>query len=890
MVDNPSLDTDRDAETREWLDALDSVEAFEGLNRVDEVLAAVVTSARRKGAKLPFAAHTAYVNTIPADEQPEHPGDRELEREIRRIVRWNALAIVVRANKNSSELGGHIASFQSAATLYDTGFMHFWHAATETHGGDLVYFQGHSSPGIYARAFLEGRLSEDRLTNFRQEVAGKGLSSYPHPWLMPDFWQFPTVSMGLGPLMAIYQARFLRYLHGRGIADTANRKIWVFCGDGEMDEPESLGAISLAGREKLDNLVFVVNCNLQRLDGPVRGNGKIVQELEADFRGAEWNVVKCLWGSNWDPLLAADKSGKLRQLMEECVDGEYQDFKSKDGAYIRKHFFGRYPETAALVADWSDEDIWALQRGGHDPLKVYAAYKEAAEHKGQPTVILAKTVKGYGMGHAAEGQMIAHQQKKLGLESLKFFRDRFTLPMDDETLAKVPFLKFPEGSPTQKYMMDRRAALGGPLPSRRAKAAPLEIPPLSAFDALLQATAEGREISTTMVFVRILSTLLRDKNIGRRIVPIVPDESRTFGMEGLFRQIGIFSQVGQLYRPQDADQLSYYREDPKGQILQEGINEAGAMASFIAAGTSYSTSNQPMIPFYIFYSMFGFQRIGDLAWAAGDMRTRGFLIGGTSGRTTLNGEGLQHEDGHSHVLAATIPNCIGYDPTYAYELAVIVQDGLRRMYGENEDVYYYVTTLNENYPHPAMPEGAEEGILKGMHKLRTVEGAKGAPRVRLLGAGAILREVEAGAELLAKDFGFTSEIWSVTSFTQLRREGLEVERWNMLHPEEPAKKSYVERMLEKGAGPVIAATDYVKTLADGIRPFVPGRYKVLGTDGFGRSDTRRQLRSFFEVDRHFVAIAALKALADDQLIPSKRVSEAIQKYGVDPERASPALS
>ncbi len=800
------------------------------------------------------------------------------------------MAIVVRANKDSSELGGHIASFQSASTLYDTGFMHFWHAATENHGGDLVYYQGHSSPGIYSRAFVEGRLSEDQLLHFRQEVGGKGLSSYPHPWLMPDFWQFPTVSMGLGPLMAIYQARFLRYLHGRGIADTANRKIWVFCGDGEMDEPESLGAISLAGREKLDNLVFVINCNLQRLDGPVRGNGKIVQELEADFRGAGWNVVKCLWGSNWDPLLAADKSGKLRQVMEECVDGEYQDFKSKDGAYVRKNFFGRYPETAALVADWTDDQIWALTRGGHDPLKVYAAYKAAADHKGEPTVILAKTVKGYGMGLAGEGQMIAHQAKKLGADALKSFRDRVGVSVSDAEIDKIPFMKLEEGSPAANYLKERRASLGGSLPARRPKSKPLAIPPLSAFDALLQATAEGREISSTMAFVRILSTLLRDKAIGNRIVPIVPDESRTFGMEGLFRQIGIFSQVGQLYRPQDADQLSFYREDPKGQILQEGINEPGAMASFIAAGTSYSTSNEPMIPFYIYYSMFGFQRIGDLAWAAGDMRTRGFLIGGTSGRTTLNGEGLQHEDGHSHILSSTIPNCVSYDPTYAFELAVIIQNGLKRMYADNEDVYYYITTLNENYPHPAMPAGAEEGILKGMHLLRTVDAGKGAPRVRLLGAGAILREVEAGAQLLAKDFGVSSEIWSVTSFTELRREGLAVERWNMLHPEADRKKSYVETMLEKGAGPVIASTDYMKSLADGIRSFVPARYKVLGTDGFGRSDTRKRLRSFFEVDRNFVAIAALKALADDQLVPSKKVAEAIKKYGVDPERAYPAVS
>ena len=881
-------ETRDNAERDEWLEALDSVEAFEGLDRVDELLEAVVTSARRKGAKLPFAANTAYVNTISPERQPQHPGERKLEMTIRRYVRWNAAAIVLRANKESSELGGHIASFQSAATLYDTGFMHFWRAADEKHGGDLVYFQGHSSPGVYARAFLEGRLSEDQLVNFRQEVGGQGLSSYPHPWLMPEFWQFPTVSMGLGPLMAIYQARFLRYLQGRGLADTAERKVWVFCGDGEMDEPESLGAISLAGREKLDNLIFVINCNLQRLDGPVRGNGKIVQELESDFRGSGWNVIKCLWGTGWDALLARDKDGKLRQLMEECVDGEYQDFKSKNGAYIRKNFFGRHPETAAMVADWTDDQIWALTRGGHDPVKVYAAYKAAADHKGQPTVILAKTVKGYGMGEAGEGQMIAHQAKKIGEHALKGFRDRFHIPLTDEELTKIPFLKLPPGGPEEQYLLSRRSALGGPLPARRRRSTPLEIPALSSFDALLQATGEGREISTTMAFVRILSTLLRDKHVGPRVVPIVPDESRTFGMEGLFRQIGIFSQVGQLYRPQDADQLMYYREDPKGQILQEGINEPGAMASFIAAGTSYSTSNTPMIPFYIYYSMFGFQRIGDLAWAAGDMRARGFLIGGTSGRTTLNGEGLQHEDGHSHVLASTIPNCVGYDPTYAYEVAVIIQHGLKRMYVDNEDVYFYITTLNENYPHPAMPEGAEEGILKGMYKLKTVAGDGSALKVRLLGAGAILREVEAGAELLARDFGVTSEIWSVTSFTELRREGLEAERWNMLHPEAEPRVSYVEQCLGKGQGPVIAATDYMKAIGDGIRPYVPATYKVLGTDGFGRSDYRRRLRSFFEVDRFHVAVAALKSLADDQLLPAKRVGEAIAKYGIDPEKPSPA--
>jgi pyruvate dehydrogenase E1 component len=879
-----------DAENREWLEALDSVEAFEGLDRVDALLESVVTSARRMGARLPFAANTAYVNTIHVEDQPPYPGNGDLEATIRHAVRWNAAAIVVKANKESSELGGHIASFQSAATLYETGFMHFWRAADDAHGGDLVYFQGHCAPGIYAHAFVEGRLSEEQLVNFRQEVGGKGLSSYPHPWLMPEFWQFPTVSMGLGPLMAIYQARFLKYLHGRGIADTAERKVWAFCGDGEMDEPESLGAISLAGREKLDNLIFVINCNLQRLDGPVRGNGKIVQELESDFRGAGWNVIKCLWGSNWDELLAKDKQGKLRQLMMECVDGEYQDFKSKNGAYIREHFFGRYPETAAMVADWSDQRIWSLTRGGHDPIKVYAAYKAAADHKGSPTVILAKTVKGYGMGEAGEGQMIAHQQKKLGDHALKAFRDRFNIPISDAEIDKVPFLRLPDGGEAMKYLRERRAALGGYVPARRRKSEPLVVPELSAFDALLKATAEGREISTTMAFVRILTTLLRDKNIGNRIVPIVPDESRTFGMEGLFRQFGIYSQEGQRYRPQDADQLMYYREDAKGQILQEGINEPGAMASFIAAATSYSTSNAPMIPFYIYYSMFGFQRVGDLCWAAGDMRARGFLIGGTSGRTTLNGEGLQHEDGHSHVLFSVVPNCLSYDPTYAYELAVIIQHGLKRMYVDNEDAYYYITTLNENYPHPALPEGAEAGILGGMYLLRKTEAGKSQLRVRLLGSGAILREVEKGAELLAKDFGVSSEIWSVTSFSELRRDGLETERWNLLHPDKKPRKSYIEQCLEKGVGPVIASTDYVKLLADGVRPFVPARYRTLGTDGFGRSDYRRRLRSFFEVDRRHVAVAALKSLADDQLLPSKTVVEALKRYEIDPERASPALN
>ena len=878
------------AEQKEWTDAISSVIAFEGTGRADDLLDEVVAVARRSGGRVPFAANTAYINTIPLEAQPEYPANREIERRIRAAIRWNAAAIVVKANKESSELGGHIASFQSAATLYDTGFMHFWHAPSETHGGDLIFVQGHSSPGIYARAFVEGRLTEDQLINFRQETGGKGLSSYPHPWLMPDFWQFPTVSMGLGPLMAIYQARFLKYLNGRGLADTSNRHVWMFCGDGEMDEPESLGAISLAGRERLDNLIFVINCNLQRLDGPVRGNGKIVQELEANFRGAGWNVIKVLWGAGWDELIASDTTGRLRQLMEECLDGDYQDFKSKDGAYVRKHFFGRYPETAAMVAGWTDDRIWALTRGGHDPTKVYAAYKAAVECKGKPVLILAKTVKGYGMGSAGEGQMITHQAKKMGVDALKHFRDRFQIPVSDEDLPKLPFLTLAEGSAELKYLKERRAALGGYLPSRRAKSdVVLEVPPLSAFNAQLVASGEGRQFSTTMALVRILNVLLRDKSLGKRIVPIVPDESRTFGMEGMFRQYGIFSQLGQLYRPQDADQLMYYKEDKSGQMLQEGINEPGAMSSWIAAATSYSTSNCPMIPFYIYYSMFGFQRIGDLAWAAGNSRARGFLIGGTSGRTTLNGEGLQHEDGHSHILSATIPNCISYDPTFAYEVAVIVQDGLRRMIAEQEDVFYYITVLNENYEHPAMPEGAEEGIKKGMYLLKAADPANKGHKVQLMGSGAILREVMAGADLLAEDFGIAADVWSVTSFTELAREAAAVERWNMLHPEEPPRVPYVTAcMAGRGEAPAIASTDYMKLFAEQIRPYVPSAYHVLGADGFGRSDFRRRLRHHFEVDRHFVAVAALKALADENKAPSLKVTEAIKKYGIDPEKAYPA--
>jgi pyruvate dehydrogenase E1 component len=877
-------------ETREWLDAFDSVLEFGGMDRAGFLLDELVDEARRTGAPVPYSATTPYLNTISPDREAPHPGDREIEHRIRSLIRWNAVAIVLRANKESSELGGHIASFQSAATLYDTGFQHFWHAPSHEHGGDLVFVQGHCSPGIYARSFLEGRLSEEQLLRFRQEVDGDGLSSYPHPWLMPDYWQFPTVSMGLGPLMAIYQARFLKYLHSRQLADTANRHVWAFLGDGEMDEPESLGAISLAGREKLDNLIFVVNCNLQRLDGPVRGNGKIIQELEGVFRGAGWNVIKVIWGSGWDPLLAADKTGLLLKRMEECVDGEYQDFKSKNGAYVRQHFFGKYPELLDLVADMSDEQIWALTRGGHDPAKVYAAYKVAVDNVGSPTVILAKTVKGYGMGEAGEGQNITHQQKKMGEQVLRAFRDRFGIDLPDERVAEVPFLRLPDGGPEQAYLKQRREALGGYLPARRRTSAALPVPALSAFDTQLKGTGD-REISTTMAFVRILTSLLRDKQIGPRVVPIVPDESRTFGMEGLFRQFGIFSQVGQLYQPEDANQLMYYKEDRKGQMLQEGINEAGAASSWIAAATSYSTNDTPMIPFYIYYSMFGFQRIGDLTWAAGDSRARGFLVGGTAGRTTLNGEGLQHEDGHSHLISATVPNCVSYDPTFAYEVAVIVQDGLRRMYAEQEDVFYYLTVMNENYTHPAIPAGREDevrqGIVAGMYLLR--EATASGPRVQLLGSGTILREVIAAADLLEQDFGVAADVWSCPSFTELGRDGIATERWNMLHPTQPRRLGFAERSLAgRPEGPVVAATDYMRAYAEQIRPFLPRRYRVLGTDGFGRSDYRRALRRHFEVDRHHVVLAALTELAADDTVPASTAADAIARYGIDPGKPEPA--
>jgi pyruvate dehydrogenase E1 component len=881
MSTRPDIDPQ---ETQEWLDALEGVLENEGVERAHFLIEKLVDKARRSGAHLPFSANTAYVNTIPVTQQQRFPGDRAMERRIRSFIRWNAMAMVVQANRISTELGGHISSFASVATLFDVGFNHFFRACDKERDGDLIFFQGHSAPGVYARAYLEGRLSEDQLHSFRQEVDGNGLSSYPHPWLMPGFWQFPTVSMGLGPLMAIYQARFMRYLHDRGIMQTAERRVWAFCGDGEMDEPEALGAISLAGRERLDNLVFVINCNLQRLDGPVRGNGKIIQELEAVFRGAGWHVIKVIWGGYWDPLFARDKNALLVKRMEEAVDGDYQAYKAKGGAYTRKHFFGKYPELEEMVATMTDEDIWRLNRGGHDPHKVYAAYAEAVAHKGQPTVILAKTVKGYGMGVAGEGQNITHSQKKMGEAALKAFRDRFNIPIGDDIIGSAPFYKPPADSPEMKYMQERRQALGGYMPQRRSQVTPIEVPGLDRFGAILEGSGD-REQSTTMAFVRLLNMLIRDKQIGRLVVPIVPDEARTFGMEGMFRQLGIYSSVGQLYEPVDADQVMFYREDKKGQILQEGINEAGAMSSWIAAATAYSNHGVNMIPFYIYYSMFGFQRVGDLAWAAGDMQARGFLMGGTAGRTTLAGEGLQHQDGHSHLVAATIPNCRAYDPTFAYELAVIIQDGMRRMYQEQENVFYYITVMNENYLQPAMPEGVEEGIRRGIYRFQ--QGGKRKQRVQLLGSGTILREVIAAAELLEKDFKVSADVWSVTSFNELRRDGLAAERWNLMHPEEPPRTCYVADQLSGQVGPVIAATDYIRSYADQIRPFVQARYSVLGTDGFGRSDMRSQLRKFFEVNRYYVVVAALKALVDEGEIEAKVVSEAMRKYRIDSEKPDP---
>jgi pyruvate dehydrogenase E1 component len=884
---NGSQDIDP-IETKEWIDALNGVIQQEGVDRAAFLIDEQISHARVSGVVQPFHAETPYINTIPVEQQAKLPGDQEIEHKIRSYTRWNAMAMVLKANKDTN-VGGHISSFQSAATLYDVGFNHFWHAPSDKHGGDLVFVQGHVATGVYARAYMLGRLTEENLNNFRQEVDGKGISSYPHPWLMPDFWQFPTVSMGLGPIMAIYQARFMKYLQDRGMAQTEGRKVWAFLGDGETDEPESLGAIGMAGRENLDNLCFVINCNLQRLDGPVRGNGKIIQELESEFRGAGWNVIKLIWGTHWDALFVRDKKGILMKRLGEIVDGEYQTMKAKSGAYVRKIVFNT-PELEALVADWSDEDVWNLNRGGHDPHKVYAAFYAAANHKNQPTVILAKTIKGYGMGGSGQGMNIAHQAKKMNIEDIKAFRDQFKIPVPDDKLEELPLVKFEEGSPELNYMRERRMELGGYLPQRRAKAESLEVPKLEVFTPLLEATVEGREISTTMAFVRMLNMVVKDKTIGKRVVPIVPDESRTFGMEGMFRQLGIWNQLGQLYTPQDHDQLMFYKEDKHGQILQEGINEAGAMCDWIAAATSYSTHGVPMLPFYIFYSMFGFQRIGDLAWAAGDMRSRGFLLGGTAGRTTLNGEGLQHEDGHSHLWSGAIPNCISYDPTFAFELAVIIQDGMRRMMTNQDDVYYYITLMNENYAHPAIPKGAENDILKGMYRLTSVGDAKAKLKVQLLGSGTIFREVIEAANMLRDDWGVASDIWGCPSFTELGRDWNAVSRQNMLNPTDKPVLSHVEKLLKDTTGPVIVATDYVRLFPEQIRPAIQNigkRYTVLGTDGYGRSDTREKLRHFFEVDRRWVTVAALKTLADEGQIEHKKVAEAIKKYGLDPKKPNP---
>jgi len=886
MAEPQRVDMD-EVETREWLDSLEAVIEREGPERAQFLLEKLIDKTRRTGGFIPFSANTAYINTIPASLEEHCPGNLEYEERLRSWMRWNAMAMVVRTNRGEGDLGGHISSFQSLANMLGIGFNHFWKGPDHPKGHDLLFIQGHSSPGIYARAYLEGRINEDQLNNFRREVDGKGLSSYPHPKLMPDFWQFPTVSMGLGPLMAIYQARFLKYMHARGLADTEERKVWAFCGDGEMDEPESMGAIGLAAREKLDNLVFVVNCNLQRLDGPVRGNGKIIQELESDFRGAGWNVIKVIWGSYWDPLLAKDKDGLLQQVMMDTVDGEYQNYKANDGAYVRKHFFGKHPKLLEMVSRMSDDDIWRLNRGGHDPHKIYAAFSAASRHKGQPTVILVKTIKGYGMGKVAEGRNTAHQTKKLDDMTIHEFRDRFGIPIPDDKLHDIPFYKPAEDAPEMKYLHERRTALGGYLPARRMKAdEQLKVPALDVFAPALEATPEGREISTTQAYVRCLTQLLRDKELGPRVVPILVDEARTFGMEGLFRQIGIYSVEPQKYEPVDRDQVMYYREDVKGQILQEGINEAGGMSSWVAAATSYSTNNRIMIPFYIYYSMFGLQRVGDLAWAAGDMRARGFLLGGTAGRTTLNGEGLQHEDGHSHILASVIPNCVSYDPTFSHEVAVILHSGLKRMVENQEDIFFYVTLMNENYAHPGFKPGTEAHILKGMYLLQEDDTAA-KHRVQLMGSGTILREVIAAADLL-KEFGVTADIWSCPSFTELRRDGMECERFNLLNPTENPRVPFVTEQLQDRAGPIVAATDYMRLFSDQVRPYVPAgrRYITLGTDGFGRSDTRAKLREFFEVDRRYVALAALRGLADEGKIKMSVVSDAIKKFGIQSNRPS----
>ena len=878
-----SLDQDPQ-ETREWLEALEGVLDHQGMDRARYLLARLSARMTETGESLPYTVTTPYRNTIPVSREARMPGDLFMERQLRSLIRWNALAMVMRANADDSGVGGHIASFASSATLYDVGFNYFWRAPTDDNPGDLIYIQGHSSPGIYARSFLEGRLQEEDLDRFRREADGQGLSSYPHPWLMRDYWQFPTVSMGLGPLQAIYQAHVMKYLDSRGQLSMGDRKIWAFLGDGECDEPETLGSIALAGRESLDNLIFVVNCNLQRLDGPVRGNGKIIQELEGVFRGAGWNVIKVIWGRHWDPILEADDQGMLQQRMDEVVDGEYQNYKAKGGAYTREHFFGKHPELRAMVDHLSDDDIMRLNRGGHDPYKIYAAYHAAVNHTGQPTVILAKTVKGYGMGDSIESENTAHQTKKLNVASLRRFRDRFDVPLSDADLEQMPYYRPKADSPELRYMKRQRDALGGPMPQRRVAPEGLPIPPLETFKAVLEGSGE-RSISTTMAFVRILSTLLRDKALKERIVPIVPDEARTFGMEGMFRQLGIYSSEGQLYEPEDSGELAPYKESKDGQVLEEGITEAGAFSAWLAAATSYSVNQHPLVPFYIFYSMFGFQRVGDLAWAAGDAQARGFLLGATAGRTTLNGEGLQHQDGHSHLLASTVPNCVAYDPAYGYELAVIIQDGLRRMIQERESVFYYVTVMNENYVQPAMPGGVEEGILRGLYLLQRAEVRKDT-HVRLLGSGTILREVLAAVPLL-ESYGVSADVYSVTSFNELRRDGLAAERHNLLHPDESPRQSWVVEQLGDDATPVIASSDYMKVVAEQIRPFLSAPYRVLGTDGYGRSDTREKLRDFFEVDRRWVTLAALKSLVDAQQLPVKTLLEARDALSIDPRKPDP---
>jgi pyruvate dehydrogenase E1 component len=874
-------------ETREWLDSLAAVLQTNGPERARFLLGELKQKAVRSGVDLPLTANTPYINTIPPSRQPPYPGSREVERRIKSLVRWNAMAMVVRANKNEPGIGGHISTYASSATLLEVGFNHFFRGPEAEGGGDLIYFQGHASPGIYARAYLEGRLSAVQLQNFRRELAeGGGLSSYPHPWLMPHFWQLPTVSMGLGAIMAIYQARFNRYLEHRGLLDTSRQKVWAFLGDGETDEPESLGALTLAAREKLDNLIFVVNCNLQRLDGPVRGNGKIIQELEAAFRGAGWNVIKVIWGSDWDPLLERDKDGLLVQRMEEVVDGEWQRFSCETGAYIRQHFFGKYPELLRLVEHYSDEHLRKLSRGGHDPEKVYAAYKAAVEPKGTPTVILAKTIKGYGLGESGEGRNITHQQKKLNEQELAEFRSRFGIPISDEEVASASFYKPAEESREMQYLKKRRQSLGGFVPTRSARCPPLKAPALDLFKDVFAGSGD-KAFSTTMVFVDLLKRLLHDKELSRWIVPIIPDEARTFGMEGMFKQYGIYSNVGQLYEPYDSRTLQSYREAIDGQILEEGITEAGSVSSFIAAGTAYANHGIPTIPFFIYYSMFGFQRIGDLIWAAADMRTRGFLLGGTAGRTTLMGEGLQHQDGHSHILASTVPQLVAYDPAYAYELALIIQDGIRRMYEIGEEVFYYITLGNENYPMAAMPKGAAEGVLKGLYKLRAAERKSKGTRVHLLGSGAILREVLRAQEMLGDRFQVAADVWSATSYKELRRDALEVERWNRLHPTAKPRRSYVEELLAEETGIFIAATDYMKSLPEMIARWVPGGLVPLGTDGFGRSDNRASLRRFFEVDAENIALAALDRLARRGEIPVERVQRAIAELGIDAEKANP---